>query len=255
LTDHKGPSLSFKTFLQTKLHNGHLPEKDFPFLFAFLKGKVIEKQEAPNDPRQCLQVKLIQLAQRSTFPSKKELEEIENDLRHLLPNTEFLNDLKGLIQPDKGGLQLTLHDTDHYLDLFLCGTVVLGSCQRVDGEPIYNKCLLAYLLDGKHRLLAIKNEHGEMMARSILRLLLKEDGQPALMLERIYPDAISQTLKEKLVLYAIERAKTLGLNLFMEGEEPFKLHSLSCRAPWEYVDAGDGETNGVYTIRKVRKLV
>ena len=40
---------------------------------------------------------------------------------------------------------------------FVVGTDVDGSCQQVDGS---HKCLLAYVIDAKNRILAIQNEGG-----------------------------------------------------------------------------------------------
>ena len=74
-------------------------------------------------------------------------------------------------------------------DLFLSGSEVSGSCQRVDASASLNKSLLAYCLDGKNAMLAVKGEDGKVLARSMLRLLWnREDSRPVLFLDRLYPD-------------------------------------------------------------------
>ena len=107
--------------------------------------------------------------------------------------SEFANDVKGLIKNlkqelgSKGKVKegLKVLFTDDPIDLLLCGTDVSGSCQRLDGESEKNKGLLGYLVDGKNRLLAIKEED-KIIARCILRLLW--DGEQSVIYrERFYP--------------------------------------------------------------------
>lgn len=50
----------------------------------------------------------------------------------------------------------TICDTDNPCDLILIGTEV-PSCQHIDKDPSYSKCLLAYLIDGKNRALVVKD--------------------------------------------------------------------------------------------------
>lgn len=130
---------------------------------------------------------------------------------------EFKNDIKALIV----GLTTTSQknvfvvDTDDWQDLFLSGTEVLGSCQRIDGNPSHNVCLMAYVLDGKNRLLAIKDSSSKkIVARCILRLLWDpKENTPVLFQERIYP--FSTPEYDKLLnSLANTRAKELGLNLY-----------------------------------------
>ena len=155
----------------------------------------------------------------------------------------------------------TIEDTDDLCDLFLCGTEIKGSCQHIDGNPKYNKCLLGYVIDGKNRLLAIKDHNGTIKARAILRLLWNaEEKQPILFLERIYPRLVSTEMEQALIEFAVHRSEALGIPLASKevgngGPTDKKLISLTSRAPYEYVDAGDGvHRNGRYAINGVHYI-
>ena len=170
---------------------------------------------------------------------------------------EFLNDINGVIEALRKQKQsfenYTLANTDRFDLMLLCGTQVQGSCQRIDGDPKLNKCLLAYLLDGKIRLLAIKDKKGNIVARSIFRLLWDAENQrPALMQERIYTNILDDGLKAALDQFALAESKRLGAALYRaDGEGDVVLESFGSVAPWEYVDSAKGvQANGKYTITK-----
>jgi len=142
-------------------------------------------------------------------------------------------------------------------DLFLCGTEVAGSCQRIDGNVNLNKCLLAYCLDGKISMIAIKNKEGKIVARAILKLLWDDQtGKPALFLERCYPDACSSSRKEGIKEMAIAFAKELDCSLFTEGTTDVALTSFGSSCPYEYEDGAHGvQQQGKFTIRNGEKIV
>ncbi|VHO02610.1 hypothetical protein [Candidatus Rhabdochlamydia sp. T3358] len=150
-------------------------------------------------------------------------------------------------------------DSDDWQDLFLSGTEVLGSCQRIDEDPSFNVCLMAYVLDGKNRILCIKDPlTGKILARCIFRLLFKDD-QLVLFQERIYPSPCDY--EELLNELAETRARELGLELFTcntQGNlssEKFTLESKGSCSPYEYVDASfEGKTKGVFRIHKAKKV-
>jgi hypothetical protein len=146
----------------------------------------------------------------------------------------------------------TLVDTDDTQDLFLCGTEVKGSCQTIDGIPERNKCLMAYVIDGKNRLLAIKDHSGRIIARHILRILW-DGNQPVLMLERLYPTVVAAELQEALKSFAQQRAGELGLPLLNIGDGtgtpyPHSIESLGSNAPFEYCHSSTGMTTGIFKI-------
>lgn len=158
---------------------------------------------------------------------------------------EFLNDLTGLKlilsggQKQAGALNVVL--SDHYVDLLLCGTEVAGSCQRVDGDVSQNRGLLAYLVDGKNKILVIKDQRGRIHARALLRLLWQND-RPALFFERIYPAGAPQEQTEALIQAAKEIAGKMRLSLYQTdppsaNRPPKLLEALGGPSPYEYVDA------------------
>jgi hypothetical protein len=134
-------------------------------------------------------------------------------------------------------------DTDHPCDLLLSGTEV-GSCQSVDKEPYYSKCLTNYLLDGKVRMMAIKNKNGVIQARCMLRLLWDQKAQQfALFKEYSYPKNGNKDHQRILDAACKERARQLGVALLEKSSEPSSLHntttlqSFKTNTPFEYVDA------------------
>lgn len=107
-----------------------------------------------------------------------------------------------------------MSDSEDWQDLFLCGTEVQGSCQNVNGSPYNNKGLLGYLMDGKIRILTLKESiAGPIKARCLIKLIKKPDGKVAMLVEQGYPSDTSiqaNTLKR----FAKERADALGLDLY-----------------------------------------
>jgi hypothetical protein len=193
------------------------------------------------------------------------LDAMSNGLRSIDNSKEFANDIQGLLKGlksqskrDQIDAGFTVVDTDNFWDLFLCGTEVAGSCQRVNGEPALNKCLMSYLIDGKNRLLAVKDDQGKIVARSIIRLLWDEKQRtPVLMMERFYPDMIAPQFQTALDQFANDRAQRLGLRLFKAGNTPVHFISKGGKAPWEYVDSANGEhvyENGQYEIKSAKPI-
>lgn len=147
--------------------------------------------------------------------------------------------------------QLIAVDTDEMQDLLLCGTEIDGSCQRIDGNPANTKGLIAYVLDGKNRMLAIKDKKtGKIQARCLLKILLDNDAQkPVLFQERIYPFGSEYT--NFLNDLAENKAKNLDLPLYtlntgmrnLNTETKRKIISLKNSLAYEYVDGMHGITN------------
>lgn len=193
------------------------------------------------------------------------------DLRKINEGSEFQNDLKMLqrglsaihAKPSTRDIsQWMLVDTDYFWDAFMAGTDVMGSCQRVDGSPSLNKCLMAYVMDGKNRLLAIKDETGKMIARCIFRLLWDQTSEkPVLFLEQLYPEMLPAQLQDALMLFACQRAKALNLTLLSsESTQESRtyqnsIESLGSIAPHEYVDAlHNAREEGIFTISKAQVI-
>jgi len=159
---------------------------------------------------------------------------------------------------EKGKEESKLVDTDDPWDLFLSGTDIQGSCQSVDGSPHLNKCLLAYVLDGKNRMLAVKGPDGRIEARAIFRLLYDtENDKPVLFMERIYSNRAGQ-FDEALLNMAKKRAEAMGLKLLRsQGKERYlgKVEGLGSSLPYEYVDAAGGvHSDGKFKINEAYVL-
>jgi len=176
------------------------------------------------------------------------LQELNHELEDPQYNgLEFKNDVRAALvqlQGTKGTIKATLIDSDDAEDFLLCGTEVTGSCQRVDGNPRLNKCLMGYALDGKVRLLAVKNSHGTILARAILKILIDDKNQPVLFFERVYGD---QSYTKALASFAAKKAKAARMPLFEAGDG-CTLRSFGNAAPFEYEDGGVGVSNGTYKL-------
>lgn len=185
------------------------------------------------------------------------------------PNHQFLQDLKDLeklLQSSSNSASTkgwTVEETDDWEDLLLCGTEVLGSCQNINGDPDYNKCLLNYILDGKNRLVVLRDQEGHLRARSILRLLWNNTtDSPVLYQERVYKTAgVSEESLNAIQKMCKHKANSLEISLYKAksdndddeedggNETRSELVSLNGIAPYEYVDAGrKGVTTGSYVI-------
>ena len=142
-------------------------------------------------------------------------------------------------------------DTDDYWSMFMAGTDIEGSCQRVDGDPNLNKCLMGYVMYGDYRMLAIQNAQGITVARCIIHLLWDKDSKLAnLFMEEAYPFYINYIQEQALIQLAINRARYLGLNLLsIAGKDAddldYYINTLirikGGIAPWVYSDASHRE--------------
>lgn len=166
---------------------------------------------------------------------------------------------------NESAMQQRFHveDSDSWEDLLLCGTEVLGSCQKINGNTELNRCLLNYIIDGKVRAVVLKDAKGRIHARVILRLLWDEElKRPVLFREKLYknPGVFNQDIQliEEMCLF---KAKTMGIPLVQSKSSDFinsdyrhylnNLKSLNGRTLSEYVDAvsvAHGKTNGCFTI-------
>lgn len=164
---------------------------------------------------------------------------------------DFLN------QPPKFSLSdCTMHEIDNIQDLFLCTTEVGGSCLTIYGNCDDNKGFLAYVMDGKNKVLAVKDTSGKLVARAVLRFVLDQDQQPVLLLDTFYtsvpyhhsketPSPYMQ-LEEAIKEAAKRKAKSMGVPLvsaFSSSQAatrtlyPKPVISLAGRVPYECCNA------------------
>lgn len=187
-------------------------------------------------------LKKIEVFFTSSFEKRGEaLEGIIFELKDKHPESALIPAFEDLKKTKKS----MVIDSEDWQDLFLSGTEVGGSCQHVLESPHENKCLLANVLDGKIRILCVKDEpNGSIKARAFLKILTKKirlpSGQkkqvPCLFLEPIYPEKVNPIFQKQIVNLARKKAAELELDLYVEGMGE-KLYSKSSIAPFEYEDA------------------
>lgn len=269
--------VNLESVLREKVRHHHLTNakgESLQYLIEFLssddpemRARLIEKaQHEPDGPVNRtvpLQLRLMQLCDRESRGEEWVADLLAiNALELASKRFELGNDIKALqasFQQDaKLPTRVLVVDSIDWQDLFLCGTEVAGSCQRIDGSVANNRCLLAYLLDAKNRLLALKDPvTGVIMARAIFRLLIDSNDQLALFQEWIYPERCPAAYTQALDALAERRARELGLLLYRdctsakrgavlsgESAHPEALFSLGSPAPWEYADAAQGVSEG-----------
>ncbi len=191
------------------------------------------------------------------------LEELRRDFPEHVQFIQDIADLNKTLMATSKSLEecreWTVVDDDHWEDRLLAGTEVSGSCQRIDGEASLNKCLLGYLLDGKIRMVALKDKSGRIMARCIMRLLFDDRGHPVIFQERLYQNpGIPPLVLSTIHAMFLRRAISLHVPL-VTSSTPHLKNAVMCATnlsslgggPFEYVDAGGiGCTHGIYTIPK-----
>lgn len=169
------------------------------------------------------------------------------------------------LQKGKSHEKLVIKVTDHWGDLLLIGTET-PSCQKIEGNVHYNKCLLAYEMDGKIQAIVIADENEKIIARSIVKLLYDEIAdQWALFQERLYASDSDSELPQLIRQGCIQYAKHLGIPLLFSAKDfkedaklypryPNCIKSLDCPAPYEYVDSLSGIQSRSYTISDAHSI-
>lgn len=258
--------------------DNHLSNVEFAILANYLKQKSRKKDEEKQslssgnkdkDPNKIqFQNELISFIEIANDPLKRRtaLSNVIRLAKEILSgNHQFVRDLLDLEKEFQAeGKKIRYNgwrvvDTDNWEDLLLSGTEVIGSCQHIHGDVSLNKCLLNYIVDGKNRIVALKDAEGRIQARAIIRLLWDEKWkQPVLYRERVYKNVgVNEGNLKAIDRICLEKAKAMGIQLVRTKEEEEKaedyflgdLTSLNGRASFEYVDAGHlGITTGSYTI-------
>lgn len=153
-------------------------------------------------------------------------------------------------------------DTDDPEDMILMGNVQ-GSCLNImNGEN--SRCLINYILDGKNRLIAVKDNDGNIIGRCILRILWDDKAkEPVLFRENFYINNQNKAAKSLLKAMCEKRAQALGLpllaknNLSKRESQASDYHSPACslaNLSDEYVDALGGIMHGPYKIEGAKLI-
>lgn len=263
------PEKLFLNFQDMILAKGHLEEKDYPYVFAYLQN--LESAQSALEKIKSKRQEIIKLNKEGSnkkanapllnklkfeqcfleiFIPNAKIEKTLEELVRIVPSeSEFKQDLEGLLRkvasvPSSYG-NLIAVNTDDPCDFLLMGEFE-KSCQKVSGDPTQNRGLLGYMTNGQNRIIAIKNVNGEMISRALIRLLWdKKNGTPVLYLELIYTRVEDPKLNTLLIEMAKRSAKELNLPLIMaidplEPERPIypnAIYSLGGQCPFEYVDA------------------
>lgn len=260
---------AMKQIVENSLRDGHLPKDKFSELYSLeaeriegVKSVVQEKLNMSNDKetRALLGFKLFLFDCLDGSFKDKSKEELQKIVRSIdvqgLDVGEFSNDLRAILSlfDEQRALKNTifLFNTDDPIEILLAGTDVIGSCQKVDGNPEFNCGLLGYLLNGETRLLSLKlqkEKDAPITARAIIRLLIDSKDAPVMQVERIYPANIREEHRKALIEFAKKEANRLGLPLVSmeEGNKdcpyPGEIKNLRGAVP-EYVDANSGLSQG-----------
>ncbi|NGX57573.1 MAG: hypothetical protein K940chlam3_00466 [Chlamydiae bacterium] len=258
--------VNFKELIPMKIGDGHLPKDKFPKLMALLQD---EEFEGEQDKEYQVVDNILCGLYNGEYPENKilgTLTTLKKKLSNINSDSPFLNDInafKQALQPKKSPItNWKIINTDDPIDLLLCGTEVAGSCQNISEKPLLNRALMGYVMDGKHRMLAIKDQNNRIVGRLILRLLWDEKNEkPVIFFERIYPNTLQKTYTEALKDVAINWANELGLDLVSKetkSEVPYKGFPVSLgsreNVMFEYCDAAQGIQTGPFKIRGCDKL-
>lgn len=259
----------FKNSLNEK-HLGYDQEKKYSFLLKTnLNNEVeIKKAIAELEPLALDKDRKFELACLKLFLlPENEIKPKLNELLPLVPVPLFKSDISGMIKllsPQKLNIdELTVEESDSWIDLLLLGTEVINSCQSIIGDAEFNKALLGYLLDGKIKPMIVRNKEGKIVARAVMRILKDEKGNDVLFLERSYFRVNNPILRELLQKGATEKAARMGIPIVVSERDypnsvknkayPYPLNSSFSTSP-EYVDALGGIKTGFYTIIESRFL-
>ena len=147
------------------------------------------------------------------------------------------------------------------------GANPVDSCQHYESGS-HNDCLLGYT-EPNTKVLVVRNNKGNIIARSILRLLEDQKGEVSLQVERVYSTTASSGAKKAIFEHAVKKAELLGVSLrgdsddvapetgfIPKDERPEPLISGGARAPKVYVDsAGGAKSWGRYRIKDAAIVV
>jgi ankyrin repeat protein len=177
------------------------------------------------------------------------------------------------LAPDEAfGSLYEVCDGDDPCDLLLSGEECVGSCQKLtDGDPQKNAGLLGTLLDGKCRIVTVKNKKdlkGKIITRCLIRILWDSvEKRAVLFQEPTYSSLGDSPLYHYHDLLLNEmckkRALKMGIPLLktsrVEGEPglipyPNPVGSLGGASPVEYIDALRGVTLNFYEIPLINRF-
>lgn len=141
----------------------------------------------------------------------------------------------------------------------------VNSCQNYHSRSGLNGGLMSYLADPQVKIIQLYNEQGDIIARSIMRLMSDDAGQPYLFLEDVYSVNPHHKIKEAILNFGKKKAKSMGIDLcalklaFASNQQDdqstaVNLYNYASRSPYIYTDSGNGLIRGGKFIIKSIKL-
>lgn len=178
------------------------------------------------------------------------------------PVIENLGKLWNSFRSETGRLQsYTALDTIDARTTIEIGETPVRSCQDYATGSM-NAGLIGYTDPGV-KIITVANSEGNLVARSVLRLLQTSNGDPVLMMEPIYRSVISSSVGKTAVNVALQKARAMGVRLFVSSNalpdakelslsanvsQADQLYVRSLRAPAVYSDSGHGLQYGTLSI-------
>ena len=244
----------FKDYVFIKLiadiHIQDLREK-LPLLFSFLTEETIGGAGGALTEHEDLEREIIRSIESNSLQNIDKLIEVLSKVEDFKTFAQDLKELKRQTSKKETGETICtmVDEPEDYISI----ASETEGCQRVDGDPRLNMGLIGYIVDGKNRIVAVKDKKtGKLIARSLLRLLWdKKEGKPALLLERMYPSTLNSQNRDAIIKMAIKKAHKMSLKLFSNQVVSgvvvdTTLDSIDSIAPFEYCDSSSGVIDGIH---------
>lgn len=178
---------------------------------------------------------------------------------------ETRKQLFGTEQISKKKLYLT---DEHNLEVyFRIGEKPVPSCQHYNSEHgPYDQGLLSYQTDPTIKIIQIHDENEQIIARSIIRLVEDDYGDPAIFVERIYSTNMHPNITRGILNLVHQKAQKMNVRVYsteivvgLDDESEVHnfstIHSKKSMSPYTYSDAGGGLRNdGLFTITRSQEL-
>ncbi len=118
----------------------------------------------------------------------------------------------------KDPIKINIQEVDDPLNMLRIGVEPFETCQSWR-NGIYNECLLAYVADGNKKAIIITDEHGKIIARSILKLInyKKENGEitQGILVEPMYSLNSFSGIDEAMIKILSKKAYQMNVSLIL----------------------------------------
>jgi hypothetical protein len=183
--------------------------------------------------------------------------------KHFITNLDFIGNIREirLIFEDyktkkfgKKVVESNLVLTDKIdLETYLCiGEFPVPSCQHYDGNSGYSAGLLSYLVDPDVKIIQMRNDAGQFIARAVMRMLEDEDGVPQLVTETVYSVNPHKRIKKMFDQFVDQKARVMGVQSWNDDKARSgkTIYHRGSRNAYIYTDRGGGKVKkGVFKIQ------